>query len=53
MTADNYIYFIHKNDESLIIFDKNVYLELKRIEHEDGYGTFYHVMQNKQYIYQP
>ena len=37
-------YFILKDDESLIMFYKDAYLELKRIEHEDGYNSFYHAL---------
>lgn len=38
------IYFIIKDDESLIMFYKDAYLELKRIDHIEGYDSFYHAL---------
>lgn len=40
--ADYDIYYILKDDDTLVMFYKNVYLELKRIEHEEGYKSNYH-----------
>lgn len=42
--GDYDIYYILKDDDTLVMFYKNVYLELKRIEHEEGYKSNYHAL---------
>lgn len=42
--GDYDIYYILKDDNTLVMFYKNVYLELKRIEHEEGYKSNYHAL---------
>lgn len=38
------VYFILKDDESVIMFYKDAYLELRRIEHIEGYDAFYNAL---------
>lgn len=38
------VYFILKDDQSVIMFYKNAYLELQRIKHIEGYDAFYHAL---------
>lgn len=38
------VYFILKDDKSVIMFYKNAYLELRRIKYIDGYDAFYHAL---------
>lgn len=38
------IYFILKNDESIIMFYKDAYLELRRIGHIEGHDAFYNAL---------
>ncbi len=38
------VFFILKDDKSVIMFYKDAYLELRRIEHIEGYDAFYHAL---------
>lgn len=38
------VFFILKDDESVIMFYKDAFLKLRRIEHIEGYDAFYHAL---------